>query len=79
MVFGRTELMVAENCVLAAMGACGRRCATVRARARDWELVDRKGYRFPVSTDTQGRAHVYNSVTLDLSRALPEIGAAGVR
>jgi putative protease len=77
-VFGRTELMVAENCVLAAMGACGRRCETCSRRSRTWELVDRKGYRFPVRTDLRGRTHVYNAVTLDLSRALPELVAARV-
>ena len=32
-VFGRTELMVAENCVLAAAGACGRRCTSCDRRA----------------------------------------------
>jgi putative protease len=31
-----------------------------------------------VRTDAAGRTHVYNSVPLDLSRALPEIVAAGV-
>ena len=32
----------------------------------------------PVTTDAEGRAHVYNAVPLDLSRALPELLAAGV-
>ena len=76
--YGRTELMVAENCALAAIGPCARRCSSCARRARTWELVDRKGYRFPVRTDDRGRTHVYNSVTLDLSRALPEIVRAGV-
>jgi putative protease len=78
MVLGRTELMVAENCVLAAIGPCDRRCGKCERRDADWELVDRKGYRFPVYTDTRGRAHVFNSVPLDLSRALPEIVEGGV-
>lgn len=77
-IWGRTELMVAEQCVLQAAGACGRRCASC-ARAKSWwRLRDQKGYEFPVTTDPSGRAHIANSVTLDLVRALPEIVAAGV-
>ncbi len=77
-VFGRAELMVAENCVLAAMGPCGRRCATCSRREQNWSLLDRKRYRFPVRTDEQGRTHVYNAVTLDLTKALLEVLEAGV-
>jgi putative protease len=32
----------------------------------------------PVTTDAEGRAHVYNAVPLDLSRALAELLASGV-
>jgi putative protease len=31
-----------------------------------------------VSTDAEGRTHIYNAVPLDLSRALPEMLSAGV-
>ena len=41
-------------------------------------LRDRKGYVFPVTTDARGVAHIYNSVPLDLSRALAEVVASGV-
>lgn len=78
MALGRSELMVAENCVLAAIGPCDRKCGRCDRRKHEWELVDRKGYRFPVYSDSMGRAHIFNSVPLDLSRALPEIVAAGV-
>jgi putative protease len=77
-VHGRIELMVAENCVLMSAGECSRSCATCARRRAAWMLEDRKHYRFPVRTDAAGRTHVYNSVPLDLSRALPEIVAAGV-
>jgi putative protease len=77
-VHGRVELMVAENCVLMSAGECSRSCATCARRRATWTLEDRKHYRFPVRTDSAGRTHVYNSVPLDLSRALPEIVAAGV-
>ena len=77
-VAGRLELMVAEHCVLQAAGPCDHLCAGCSRRARPWALRDRKGYEMPVTTDAEGRAHLYNAVPLDLSRALPELLAAGV-
>ena len=77
-VAGRLELMVAEHCVLQAAGPCDHLCAGCARRARPWALRDRKGYEMPVATDAEGRAHIYNAVPLDLSRALPELLAAGV-
>lgn len=77
-IWGRVELMVAEQCVLQAAGACSRRCGGCPRRRGWWRLRDQKGYEFPVTTDPTGRSHVMNSVTLDLVRALDEIAAAGV-
>ena len=77
-VFGRLELMVAEHCALAAIGECGRTCASCARRRKAWSLVDDKGYRFPVNTDVDGRSHVYNSVPLDLTKAMSEVLASGV-
>lgn len=78
LVFGRLELMVAEHCVLSAIGPCDRRCDRCARRAGRWVLRDQKGYEFPVTTDRSGRARIANSVTLDLTRALDEVLAAGV-
>lgn len=78
LVWGRVELMVAEQCVLQAAGACGRRCASCERRRGWWSLRDQKGYEFPVTTDASGRSHVMNAVTLDLTRALGEILEAGI-
>lgn len=78
LVFGRLELMVAEHCVLRAIGPCDRRCERCLRRAGRWVLRDQKGYEFPVTTDRSGRAHITNSVTLDLTRALDEVLSAGV-
>jgi U32 family peptidase len=77
-VGGRTELMVAEHCVLQASGPCSHACTSCSRRRGEWVLVDRKGYRTPVSTDAAGRAHIYNAVPLDLSRAIAELLDAGV-
>jgi putative protease len=78
LIFGRLELMVAEHCVLRVIGPCDRRCDRCARRAGRWVLRDQKGYEFPVSTDRSGRAHIANSVTLDLTRALDEVLATGV-
>lgn len=75
---GRLELMVAEHCILQAAGACSRECARCDRRRGGWTLRDRKGYEFPVTSDAAGRAHLYNSVPLDLSRSLRELIEAGV-
>lgn len=78
LVWGRVELMAAEQCVLQAAGPCARHCATCVRRSGWWTLRDQKGYEFPVMTDASGRSHIMNSVTLDLTRALDEVRAAGV-
>lgn len=78
LVWGRVELMVTEQCVLQASGPCGRQCASCARRGGWWTLRDQKGYEFPVTTDASGRSHIMNSVTLDLTRALDEIVAAGI-
>jgi len=77
-VGGRTELMVAEHCVLQAAGPCSHRCESCARRRDSWALLDRKGYRMPVFTDSAGRAHIYNAVPLDLSRSIGELFESGV-
>ncbi len=77
-VFGRQEVMVTEHCVLMALGACDRSCATCERRRGGWSLRDRKGFEFPVRVDAAGRTHVYNAVPLDLTHAIEQVIATGV-
>lgn len=77
-VSGRQEVMVTAHCVLMAKGPCSERCATCRRREGWHFLRDRKGYSFPVRTDSSGRSHIYNSVPLDLTHALSEVLSTGV-
>jgi putative protease len=77
-VGGRIELMAAEHCVLQAIGQCTGECGDCSRSSRSWTLRDRKGYRFPVTTDPAGRAHIYNSVPQDLARGLRELVDGGV-
>ncbi len=78
LVYGRLELMISEHCILQAAGECGQMCRTCVRRRSLWWLRDQKGYEFPVRTDAAGRSHVFNAVTLDLSRALDELLRTGV-
>jgi len=77
-IYGRQETMVTEHCVLMSIAPCGQLCGTCPRRQSWHALRDGKGYAFPVSTDPMGRSHIYNSVPLDLTRALPELVEAGV-
>ncbi len=77
-VYGRLEVMVSRECVLRAAGPCDGRCAGCARHAAPWALRDRKGYAFPLLTDRSGRSRIFNSVRLDLTRALPEIVGSGV-
>lgn len=77
-VYGRQEVMVTEHCILMAEGPCDLQCRGCSRRAQRHTLRDRKGYEFPVVTDITGRSRVYNSVSLDLISALPELIDAGI-
>ena len=70
--------MVTEHCVLTSEGPCSEKCESCVRRGKTRFLSDRKGYRFPVTTDAQGRTHLYNSVPLDATGALSELIEAGV-
>lgn len=79
-VNGRQELMVSDHCFLMAEGPCDRQCARCERRCGAPRfLEDRKGYRFPITTDLKGRGHLYNAVPLDVVHAIPDLLNAGVR
>ncbi|MBI5230582.1 MAG: U32 family peptidase [Coriobacteriales bacterium] len=77
-VWGRQELMLTEHCILTTHGPCARRCETCSRRGTPHVLRDRKGFEFPVLTDERGRSHIFNSVPLDLTRAVPELLETGI-
>ncbi|MBS3975106.1 MAG: U32 family peptidase [Actinobacteria bacterium] len=77
-VYGYQEVMITEHCVLMSIGDCSKRCHSCRRREERYFLKDAKGYSFPAITDATGRTRIYNSVPLDLTRAIPEIIQAGV-
>ena len=79
-VSGSQELMVSDHCFLMAEGPCDQQCARCERRGGEQRyLQDRKGYKFPVTTDIYGRGHLYNAVPLDVTHAIGDLLNAGVR
>ena len=78
-VIGSQELMVSDHCFLMAQGPCDERCGTCERRLTPRFLEDRKGYRFPVTTDLRGCGHIYNAVPLDVAHAIGDLLRAGIR
>ncbi len=78
-VHGRQELMVSDHCFLMAEGPCDQKCAKCsRRKGQQRYYKDRKGYMFPVTTDINGRGHLYNAVKLDIAHAIGDLKRAGV-
>jgi len=76
-VHGRLTLMESEHCVvggvLGGSGSCTARCED-----GGFELVDEKGYAFPLQMDTDCRMHLLNSSELCMLDHIPAIARAGV-
>ena len=76
-VHGRLTLMESEHCVvggvLGGSGSCTARCEDC-----GFELVDEKGYAFPLQMDTDCRMHLLNSSELCMLDHIPAIVRAGV-
>ncbi len=77
-VAGAQEIMVCEHCLLMSRGACNEQCASCVRRRSHHVLRDRKDFEFPVMTDMLGRSHIYNSVSLDIVPAIPDLISVGV-
>ena len=77
-IMGPQELMITRHCILMSLGNCKQDCKNCERRSKAHYLLDRKGYKFPVTTDETGRSHIYNSVSHDLCHAIGELREAGV-
>ena len=81
LVYGRTEGMTMEHCVLSA--AFNREPATCRDLCvkshPNVELTDPTGYVFPVATDSDCRNRLLHSRPIDGTEFLPRLWASGIR
>ena len=79
-VYGRQELMVSDHCFLMPQGECSKNCKSCNRRLGAQRYYrDRKGYKFPVVTDKDGKGHLYNSVVFDACHSIQDLMNAGVR
>ena len=77
-IMGQTELMVTEHCLLMSQGPCNQDCPKCARRKSPHYLKDRKGYEMPVITDSVGRSHLYNAVSLDIAHVVPDLVQSGI-
>lgn len=78
-VYGRQELMVSNHCFLMSQGSCAKDCKHCSRRLnQQCYLRDRKAYEFPVTTDEEGKGHLYNAVIFDACHAIPDLMNAGI-
>jgi putative protease len=76
-VHGRLTLLESEHCVVGGILGGLDRC-TAPCKEGGFELVDEKGYAFPLRMDMDCRMHLLNSSELCMLDHIPEIVNAGV-
>ncbi len=76
-VHGRLTLMESEHCVVGGILGGADSC-TAPCDDGGFELVDEKGYAFPLQMDTDCRMHLLNSSELCMLDHIPAIVRAGV-
>ncbi|WP_321429978.1 DUF3656 domain-containing protein [uncultured Methanolobus sp.] len=80
-VHGQIRIMESEHCLIGGVLGekdengfnCGSQC-----KSGKFEIIDEKGYEFPIRTDSQCRTHIFNSRELCLLEDVPQLIKAGV-
>ena len=77
MVHGRLTLMESQHCLVGGILAGKKKC-NMPCMEGNFEVVDEKGYAFPIRMDTDCRSHMLNSRQLCMLEHIPEVINAGV-
>ncbi len=78
-VYGRTEMMISEYCVInAVMGDKEKKACPQYCLGRSYFLSDGEGRKFPVKTDEWCHMHIQNSHLLDMRPYMKELKKAGL-
>ena len=80
-VHGQIQIMESEHCLIGGLLGqedenglnCGSKC-----KSGSFEIVDEKGFEFPIKTDSECRTHIFNSRELCLLDDIPQLIRAGV-
>jgi putative protease len=78
---GQIQIMESEHCLIGSVLGqkdengfnCGSQC-----KSGDFEIIDEKGFEFPIKTDSQCRTHIFNSRELCLLDDIPQLIKAGI-
>ena len=78
---GQIQIMESEHCLIGSVLGekdengfnCGSQC-----KGGKFEIIDEKGFEFPIKTDSQCRTHIFNSRELCLLDDIPQLIKAGV-
>ena len=77
-VSGRPRVMTSEHCILQVMDRCVHNCARCALRKRAFALKNIDGKVLPVRTNLEGRSHLFDAYSLDLTPQIPALMACGV-
>ncbi len=77
-VSGRPRVMTSEHCVLQVMDRCIHDCSRCALRKRAFALKNIDGKILPVRTSLEGRSHLFDAYSLDLTPQIPALMACGV-
>ncbi len=77
-VSGRPRVMTSEHCILQVMDRCIHDCARCALRKRAFALRNIDGKVLPVRTSLEGRSHLFDAYSLDLTPQIPALMACGV-
>jgi Collagenase and related proteases len=78
---GQIQIMESEHCLIGGVLGqkeengfnCGSQC-----KSGSFEIIDEKGFEFPIKTDSECRTHIFNSRELCLLDDIPQLIKAGV-
>jgi putative protease len=80
-IHGQIQIMESEHCliggVLGEKDENGFNCDS-QCKSGKFEIIDEKGYEFPIRTDSSCRTHVFNSRELCLLEDIPQLIKAGL-
>ncbi|MDG6243929.1 MAG: DUF3656 domain-containing protein [Methanolobus sp.] len=80
-VHGQIRIMESEHCLIGGLSEQkddnALNCASL-CKSGNFEIVDEKGFEFPVKTDPECRTHIFNSRELCLLDDIPQLIRAGV-
>lgn len=77
-VMGKPRVMTSEHCILQVAHRCIHDCANCAIRKESLYLRNIDGKLLPVRTNLEGRSHLYDAYSIDITPQIPQLLKAGV-